>query len=301
MPGVRPSPTTPDPVLRDNGRHAKIISPARPRDVKGMFDAQIPRSLGAVPEPDLSDKPRFLRNSPPLNDAEVAALTQVSRQRAESLYVVDQQVARTVDVLERTGELDDTVLVFTSDNGYMLGEHGRLETKRLPYESSLRVPTLMAGPGIPHGVERRDPFITEDFAPTFLDIAGARTDRTMDGVSMLDVAVDGDQGWTRPVFTEAGLRDVRGGGPPPLEIRPEGPSSLRFSQGIRTPRYLYVEHATRERELYDLRADPLELTSVVDRPRMSRVVAQLAEVLDRMRMCRGESCRVPLPRSLQAD
>ena len=292
-------PDDPEPVLRGNGRRVEISTPARPRDAIGALDGQIDGSLGAVPEPDLSDKPEFLRSSPTLNDDEVEALTEVTKQRAESLWVVDQEVARTLEVLEQTGELDNTLVVFTSDNGYFLGEHGMLQTKRLPYQSSLRVPTLMAGPGVPAGEVREDPFLSTDFAPTFLDLAGARTDRPMDGVSMLDVLRTGDRGWRRAVFVEAGPRNLSGGRKPPLEIYPEGPSSLRFTQGVRSPRYLYVEHATDERELYDLRTDPDELTSLVDRPEMQGVVRQLAAVLDRLRMCRGDSCQVPLPAELR--
>jgi arylsulfatase A-like enzyme len=213
--------------------------------------------------------------------------------------VVDQEVERTVAVLERLGELENTVLVFTSDNGYFLGEHGWLQTKRMAYQPGLRVPTLVAGPGIPAGEERGDPFLTTDFAPTFLDLAGVRTSRVMDGVSMLDVAREGDRGWSRPVLTEAGPRTLASGAPPAIDRHPEGPSSLRFSQGLRTRRYLYVEHATDERELYDLRKDPLELTSVVDRPEMRGLVRTLARVLEELRMCSGASCDRPLPPHLR--
>ena len=292
-------PDDPRSVVRSDGRRAEISSPARPRDVKGLFDKQIPRSLGAVPERDLSDKPSFMRSSPTLDRDEVWALTSVSRQRAESLYVVDQQVARIAKMLEEAGEFDNTIFVFSSDNGYFLGEHGMLETKRLPYESGLRVPTLMAGPGIPEGRKRHDPFLSIDFAPTFLDIAGARTRRVMDGVSMYDVARNGDRGWTRPVFAEAGPRHLSGGREPKLEIYPEGPSSLRFTQAVRTPRYLYVEHATGDKELYDLSTDPLELNSIVDEPGMAPVVRELAAVLGRLRMCQGAACTTPLPDDLQ--
>ncbi len=286
-------------VVRGDGSRMKVTTPARPRDAVGLFDDRITGPLGAVAERDMSDKPSYLRRNPTLNEAERKALTAVSRQRAESLHVVDQEVAHTVDVLEQTGELDDTLLVFTSDNGYLMGEHGVFKSKRLPYESSLRVPTLMAGPGIPAGEVRHDPFMTIDFAPTFLDLAGGRTDRVMDGVSMLDVARTGDEGWTRAVFTETGpLPQTKGTGLV-RENLPAGPSALRFSQGVRTPGYLYAENATKERELYDLGADPSELTSIADRPRMSSVAARLAEVLDQMRTCRGSACAAPLPRALQ--
>jgi arylsulfatase A-like enzyme len=116
---------------------------------------------------------------------------------------------------------------------------------------------------------------------------------------MLDVAREGDQDWTRPILTETGPKEGKSSGPAALEVHPGGPSSLRYSQGVRTPRFLYVEHATRERELYDVRRDPRQLTNLVDRPAMADVVSQLAQVLDRLRTCSGESCNEPLPPALQ--
>ncbi len=288
----------PGPVVRADGEVLEVETPVRPRDVRGVLDAQLSGPLGAVREDDMSDKPEFLRQMPPLNDAEVEALEELTRQRAEALHVVDEQVARTLEALEELGELDDTVVVFTSDNGYFLGEHGLFQFKRLPYQSSLRTPTILAGPGIPAGEERTDPLLTTDFAPTFLDLAGARSDRVVDGRSLLGVAREGDQGWTRPVFTEAGPNWL--GHPAVLDREPGGPSKLRYTQGVRTPRYLYVEHATDEQELYDLRRDPLELTSLVDRPALQPTVRRLARLLESLRMCAGASCNRPMPPSLQA-
>jgi len=83
--------------------------------------------------------------------------------------------------------------------------------------------------------------------------------------------------------------------------RPEGPSQVRFSQGVRTGRYLYLEHASRERELYDMRHDPRQWDNVVAASRMQPVVRRLANVLDRMRVCAGASCAEPLPRSLRTE
>lgn len=291
-------PDDPEPIVRADGEEIAVKTPARPRDVRGVLDAQLSGPLGAVREDDMSDKPEFLRQMPTLNDAEVEALEEVTRQRAESLYVVDEQVGQTLEALEDLGELDDTVVVFTSDNGYFLGEHGLFQFKRLPYQSALRTPTILTGPGIPAGEERTDPILTTDFAPTFLDLAGARTDRVMDGVSVLDAAHDGDRGWTRPVLTEAGPNWLRH--PAVLDEGPGGPSKRRFTQGLRTPRYLYVEHATDEQELYDLRRDPLELTSLVDRPALQPVRQRLATLLDELRLCAGDSCNRPLPEELTA-
>jgi hypothetical protein len=120
---------------------------------------------------------------------------------------------------------------------------------------------------------------------------------------MLDVARDGDRGWTRPILTETGPIQLS------IEIftrgdllqRPHGPSALRFSQGVRTGRYLYVEHASRDKELYDLRLDPRQLVNRIDLPRYRTVRRALAGELDRLRECDGAACSDPLPRRLWSE
>ncbi|MGH3444812.1 MAG: sulfatase family protein [Nocardioidaceae bacterium] len=293
-------------MRRSNGHRERFRSPARPRWVRGRFDAAIPHAPGYHGEPDVAGKPFFIRDLPPLTAAERHAIREDARQRAESLSLVDDEVASLVQVLKRTGQLDNTYLVFTSDNGYFLGEHRMRQGKILPYEPSLRVPLVIRGPGIPAGQVRTDPFITPDFAPTFLQIAGAARNPIIDGVSMLGVAEHGDRGWRRGVLTETGPRAVRGGRSATAEsdnflVERRGPSPLRFSQGVRTGSYLYVEHASRERELYDLRTDERELHNLVHQPRERRVVHALAHQLDRLRNCVGLACDVPLPRWLRTD
>ena len=272
-----------------------------------MFDGVITRAPGADGEDDVSDKPFFVRELPPLNEAELAGLLEVTRQRAEAVSVVDEQVEKTVAALEASGELDKTLILFTSDNGYFLGEHRIRQGKVLPYEPSLSVPLLVRGPGIPAGEVRTDPMSSIDFAPTILQAAGpaAHGPRPptppLDGVSLLDVARHGDKGWRRAVLTETGPRgvvaDLDESGPS-LAAEDPGPNSLRFSQGIRTARYLYVEHASDEVELYDMRVDPGQLTNVAGRPAYAADQEQLAKVLDRMRNCTGPACSAPMPKQL---
>ncbi len=86
---------------------------------------------------------------------------------------------------------------------------------------------------------------------------------------------------------------------PDLLHEPEGPSRLRFAQGVRTPRYLDVEYASHERELYDVRADPDQLRNRAADPALSVVTRRLARVLDRMRTCAGATCAEPLPAPLR--
>ena len=300
--GREREPDDPGDVVRDDGRSGGFLTPARPADVKGMFDEEVTEAPGVEGEKDVSDKPFFIRNLPPLNDEERAAVLNVTRQRAEALAVLDQEVAGTIEALKDAGELDNTIVAFTSDNGFFLGEHRMRKGKVLPYDPSLRVPLLMRGPGIPQGVVREDPFTMIDFAPTFLDAAGASGQDSIDGVSMLDVARNGDQGWDRGILTETGPRQVSNG----VEesdnflVQGDGPSPLRFSQGVRTSRYLYVEHASREKELYDLQQDPGQLDNLIARGVRRAVAAQLAHMLDWLRNCVGDECAALLPESLRS-
>ena len=296
-------PDDPKAITRDDGQVTRFVTTARPNRVKGMFDTEITQAPGATGEADVSDKPFFIRDLPPLNDAELAGVLEVSRQRAEALAVVDEQVEKTVEALEATGELDRTVVLFTSDNGYFLGEHRIRQGKVLPYEPALAVPLLVRGPGIPAGERRTDPATSLDFAPSILAAAGAQVDWPFNGVDMLGVARDGDRGWSRAVLTETGPRgvvaDLDESGPR-LKARDPGPDAMRFSQGVRTAEYLYVEHASGEVELYDMRTDPGQLDSVAGDPAYADDQAALAATLDRMRSCRGGACSAPLPPSLRA-
>jgi arylsulfatase A-like enzyme len=291
----------PPPTTRSDGRVQRFRNPARPADVWGRFDSVIRHAPGYKGERDVSDKPFFIRDLPPLTSTERAAVLEDTRQRAEALSVLDDEIGAMMKTLKRTGELRNTYVMFTSDNGYFLGEHRMRQGKILPYEPSLRVPLVIRGPGIPHGEVRTDPATMIDFAPTFLDIAGAGPEPTVDGVSLLRVAKHGDRGWTRGILTETGPRAVRGdvGESDNFLVKNDGPSPLRFSQGVRTKNYLYVEHASHEKELYDLRTDPGELTNLVHRKKEQGVVAALAAELDRLRNCKAAQCRVPLPHILR--
>lgn len=290
----------PGQVRRSNGRTTSFVTPARPNDVKGRFDWRIKRAPGASGEADVSDKPYFIRQLVPLNKAEKRALRSVARQRAEALAVADHQVKRTVQALRSTGQLKNTVIMFTSDNGYFLGEHRIRQGKVLPYEPSLAVPLLVRGPGVPAGVVRKDPFITADFAPTLLEAAGVPSEEPFDGVSAWGVLTSGDRGWSRGVLTDSGPRgSVTTLGENLLPVPGVTQGATRFSVGLRTARWLYVEHANGERELYDMRHDPGQLDSVAGRPWYARTQAVLSAELQRLRDCRAAACSAPMPAALR--
>jgi N-acetylglucosamine-6-sulfatase len=220
----------------------------------------------------VSDKPPVIRRRPRLKQWRIRALAEIHRQRLASLLAVDEGVARIVAALRETGELSGTLLIFTSDNGFMAGEHRVASGKVLPYEPSIRVPLLMRGPGLPRGARRDELVWNGDLGPTILDAAGASAPFPLDGRSLLDGARDG-----RAILLE---------GPPK-----RGTNGMPRFTGLRTDRFKYVEHVWGAVELYDLRSDPDELDNLARSPAMHGVRERLARALERLRSCAGAACR----------
>ena len=286
----------PGPVRRDDGRDTDFVTPARPDRVKGLFDAKIKHGLGVratgQTEADVSDKPRFL-HVPPLNTAEKDALRTVSRQRAEALYVLDHQIGLTISSLSKQGLLDSTIIIFTSDNGYYLGEHRKRQGKTVLHEPSLRVPLIIAGASIPNG-DRYDPVATVDLAPTLASFAGTQMHEA-DGMALNDLITHGDRGWTRAMITESMLPDERYSkthhalGKQPLN-----------SRGIRLGQWKLTRYSVRyEQELYDLASDPLELSSLHKSPAAAGTLAQLKALQKAYQDCKGADCLRPIPAKWQ--
>jgi N-acetylglucosamine-6-sulfatase len=168
------------------GNEAGGISPARsaPRHRGRFEEAALPRSP-AFDERDVSDKPVWIRGRPRLNKAAVRRAEANHRGRLESLLAVDEAVAAIVDTLRRTGELDKTYIIFTSDNGLLEGQHRVAYGKYLPYEASTRVPLLIRGPGLPRGRRSEELVSNIDLAPTILDALDVRAGARVDGRSLL--------------------------------------------------------------------------------------------------------------------
>ena len=289
-------------VKRGGGGFTKIATPARPRWVRGHFDRRITRAsglpIGGGPsEADVSDKPRPMDSQPELSLEERYADRNLTRQRAEALLVLDREVARLVASLERTGEYKNTVFMFTSDNGYFLGEHRMRQGKIKPHEPSLRVPFVVAGPGVPHG-ERFDPVTTPGVTATIAQLAGAtsRMPYAADGVSVVP-SFESDRGWSVPVVTE-GMESGRMFPVLPA-AKAAGFHDARNTIGVRTPRYKYVRYSDGDAEMYDLDRDPNELKSVIDDPAYAGVRDQLFELWQEYKDCLGESCRAPMPQNLR--
>ena len=242
-------------------------------------------------EADLSDKPNILAYFPTLmTDDDIASLTDHYRGRMGALVGVDDMVERVVRALKRAGVYDDTDIIFTSDNGWILGEHrlrdpvsidGRaVGVKYVPYEGSSRVPLMAAGPDFPRRKTVSGVVVNADLAPTIEDITGARPRLPQDGRSLVSAA------------RKPSLLDGRG----VLLETFENPRGVAPYTSIRTERYRYDVSADGYQGLYDLKRDPWELESKHDDPRYARIKAILSHRLALLRNCRGRSCRVNVGR-----
>jgi N-acetylglucosamine-6-sulfatase len=178
------------------------------------------------------------------------------------------------NALLAAGELDNTLVVFTSDNGYFHGEHRMPNEKMLVYEPSIRVPLIIRGPGVPAGAERRQLVTNADLAPTILDVAGAAATKPQDGSSLLPLLADPRLEWGRDLLIEGAEGFI-----------------VRGFAAILTYRYVYAEYTTGEWELYDLEHDPHQLRSVHEDPAYALVRADLARRLRALRVCAGRTCR----------
>ncbi|MDX6424252.1 MAG: N-acetylglucosamine-6-sulfatase [Gaiellaceae bacterium] len=253
---------------RESDDPANLGTPAPAPRHRNRFSAEPMPRTAAFNEADVSDKPLAVRRRPLFGPARINGITEMYRQRLESILAVDEGVAAIVRALQDSGELSRTLFVYTSDNGFFHGEHRIPNGKVQHYEPSARVPLVMRGPGVPRGVRITQPSINVDLAPTLVDAANAKVGRATDGVSLLALLADRTRFVGRDVLLETPTYAA-----------------------IHTPRYVYVEHNTGERELYDLRTDPDELASLHENTAYAQVRSDLARRLLALRACKAAVCR----------
>ena len=212
------------------------------------------RGTAAFNERDVSDKPRHIRRMPRMSAEIRSAVDEAYSQQLEALQAVDEWIGRLREALALTGRLDDTLIMFTTDNGYYFGEHRIPSGKRAPYPAASRMPLVVSGPGFAAGVEDHRPRSNVDLAPTILAAAGAQPGLPQDGRALTHDVSD-----ARAILMEGRIPSVR------------APVSYGIAQftAIRTrnwffARYRYLDGET-DSELYDLRRDPTLLTSLPGR------------------------------------
>lgn len=230
-------------------------------------------------EPDVEDKPSPIRSLPQLNAGEIAATSLRRQKRAESLLAVDDMVRRVVAALRRTGAIDNTVIVFTSDNGFALGAH-RWDSKLVPYEESIRVPLVIRGPGIPENETRSQLVNNIDLSATIMGLAGVLSGNIIDGRSLAPVLADDATPWR----TVLGIHGFNEG----MVFHGARSSSAMFAQYV-------TECCGIEEEFYELLSDPYQLTNRAADPLCSAAVTAMRQAATRLAMCSGVTCWLDQP------
>jgi N-acetylglucosamine-6-sulfatase len=183
------------------------------------------------------------------------------------LAAVDDGVGRLVEVLRERGNLDNTLIVFTSDNGYFHMEHRRWD-KRLAYEESLRIPMIVVYPGkIEAGSTITQMVSNVDFAPTVLSYAGIPMPEQMQGASMQPLFEGGTANWRDTIFYEYWTDLVH---------------SIPTMKAVRTERFKLIEYPELDDidELYDLEKDPHEMKNLAQDPEYAGVLQQMERRLE---------------------
>ncbi|MDA0834737.1 MAG: sulfatase [Planctomycetota bacterium] len=265
----------PELVQRDDGSitdpSAARFLPAKRHEELYQENA-IPRRLNVSDR--LSGKPALQRpigDLPPLGP-ETGTSDETVRDRLRMLAGVDEGVGAILDTLQSTGQLDNTVFVLTSDHGYWYGEHGLSVERRLAYEEALRIPLLVRYPPlVPAGRLCDEIVLSIDLAPTFLELAGVSEVPEMDGRSLVPLLAGRDASDWRDSFL--------------IEYNTDTVFPRVHHMGykaIRTKRWKYIRYNELNNmdELYDLLADPYEMTNLVDNPTSAEIVSELSDQID---------------------
>lgn len=216
----------------------------------GWPDLQLPATQD-LNEQDVSDKPKIIGQMKPLDSQEMLVVQRVYRQRMLSVKSVDDMVGRIYATLEATGQIANTYIVFTSDHGFLLGQH-RLIGKCLPYTESTSVPLFVRGPGVAQGVSAKHLIAHFDVAPTLVELAGGKAPSFVDGKSFAPLlaapANYAEAEWRGPILIEHWET-----------FQSRNRQVVTVFSALRMFDELFVEWANGESEYYDLEKDPQEL------------------------------------------
>jgi N-acetylglucosamine-6-sulfatase len=243
-------------IRRTGGPFFAIFAPAAPHSPatpapadEGGFADLPPWSPPSFNEADVADKPWDVARLHRLTPTKIAALEELRRDQYRSLQAVDRAVARLIDALADTGRLERTLVIFTSDNGLLWGEH-RWQKKEMPYEEAIRVPLVIRDDAVVADVPRTEEQLVGniDLAPTIAELAGTDLPKA-EGKSLLPLLAGEQVRWRHALLVE----HMKMTNPVPTYC------------AVRTDRYLYATYVTGETELYDLREDPYELENLAGR------------------------------------
>lgn len=261
--------------------HAPVI-PA-PQDVGTFPGLTAPRTAAFATVP--RNAPAWLAGLGPLTPAAIRLIDHRFQRRVEAVQGVDRLIGALETSLARTGQSKNTVIVFSSDNGYHMGEYNLLPGKQTAFDTDVRVPLVVTGPGIAAGTTSAAVVENIDLAPTFDELTGAPVPQQVDGRSLLPL-VHGEHPRWRTVAGIEHHKPDRMSGDPDSQTRFQGvPPSY---DAIRTARYTYVRYLDGESEYYNRTRDPNELDNIVAGLSKSRLTA-LNRIIDGLTRCHGQA------------
>lgn len=252
--------------------------PFAPRHAELFADAQVDRSAPDFNEADVSDKPSELASLPLLDATALDRLDEEFRDRLRSMMSIDEMVGAIFEQLEGSGMIDNTYVLFTSDNGYLLGHH-RLQAKGVAFDRTTRVGLIVTGPGVERGAVSNELLSHVDITRSVLDLGGAATPSFLDGVSFVPLLEDAASVVDRDAILIE-HQEPKGYRGSTIETRYD---ALRLDDSI------YVEWESGSREFYDLATDPHQLDNRYDELGADRQ-RSLAEQLEHLRHCSGADC-----------
>jgi N-acetylglucosamine-6-sulfatase len=247
-------------------RHTDLYKDAALPDVPNKQDDHSGKPMLKLPEPPRpnanQNANRSATNNTPARPTHLAQMQQ--------LAAVDEGIGQLLKALADSKQLDNTLIIFTSDNGYFWGEH-RLGDKRAAYEESIRIPFLVRYPKlIKAGTKFEQTILNADLAPTLIELANAPKLETMHGQSFLPLLKGKAKDWRETVlleyFHETNFPRIRGW------------------QAVRTPRWKFIHYTELEGmdELYDLQADRYEMKNLIGETRHAAKLQELKKELARL-------------------
>ena len=260
------------------------------------YEGTLPQARAPRPpsfnEANVEDKPDWVREIIRLNRHSVGEIDKTFRREREMILALDDLVGTIVQSLKERGELKDTYIVFTSDQGFHFGEHRLFRIKLTPYHAATHVPLIIRGPGIGKDKKLEELVLNTDLAPTLAALGSAKLPGFVDGRSLLPLlGLEPKVAWRQTSLVEFWPRKV-----PLLDTRDVSTLSVKVPEykGLRSRKYLYVEYTysggKHERELYDLEKDPYELTNLAGSAPQA-LLEKLSRRLAALATCRADTCR----------
>ncbi|MBE1493979.1 arylsulfatase A-like enzyme [Amycolatopsis lexingtonensis] len=258
-----------------------------PRDADAFPGLTAPRGPAFDTLP--ASAPPWLASRTPLTDKEKMTIDKDFRKRAQTVRSVDKMIGTVQEALDKAGVRGNTDIVFTSDNGYHMGEYRLTPGKQTAFDTDVHVPLVVTGPGVKAGATVNQPVENIDLRPTFEALAGAKTPAEVDGESLVPLL----NGTAPPVWRTVGL--VEHHGPDFDRTDPDKPKKNSGNpstyEAIRGTTHTYIEYADGTKEFYDRGTDPQELRNTAAQLPPDEA-KQLHDTLQAMITCHGAvACR----------